>query len=110
MHFSAETGSFVPGRTLNETESIEMSAHGNPFYCDVRMCWLRDAEQEGRVHFRTIYDDNREDPECANYPDVEWREIPLDCSQPHEFREAAKVQGLFNQLLQFIHNLPYRND
>ena len=86
-----------------------MSAHGNPFQCDVRMCWLRDTEQEGLIHFRTIYDDKREEPECANYPDVEWRLISLDCSQPHEFREVAKVQGLFSKLLQLIQNLPRRN-
>ena len=87
-----------------------MSAHGNPFHCDVRMCWLRDAEQQGRVHFRTIYDDNREDPECVNYPDEEWREVPLDCSSvPDEFREAAKAQGLLEQLLQLVQRLAHRN-
>ena len=50
------------------------------FHCDVGMYWFRDAEQECWIYFCVFHDGSVDDPECTNYPDVDWQEVPLDCS------------------------------
>ena len=50
-----------------------------PFHCDVRMYWFRDAEQECWIYFCVFHDGSLDNPECTNYPDVDWQEVPLDC-------------------------------
>ena len=50
----------------------------NLFHCDSAMCWIKEAKRDGRIIWLT--EDGFGKPECQNYPDVEWDDVRLDCS------------------------------
>ena len=55
---------------------LQLALHENPLHCDSRMCWLKEAEDEGWIHFQY---DLYWVPTCVNYQDVPWKDVNLKC-------------------------------
>ena len=56
----------------------------NPLQCDRRMCWIKQAERDGRITWPTDYMGEVYKPECENYPSVDWDDVDLSCPAPGE--------------------------
>ena len=56
----------------------------NPLQCDSRMCWIKDAERDGRVKLRGRWDHT---PQCKNYPGVHWDNIKLTCDASGKYND-----------------------
>ena len=57
--------------------SLELTLNRNPLQCDVRMCWIKQAEWVGHITWDTWGGDRR--PQCKNQPGVHWDNITLNC-------------------------------
>ena len=81
--------------------TLEVTLGGNPFQCDWRMCWIKQAERDEWLTY-TIYLQHGIRPECENFPDQDWDDIDLDCDVAEEQEEASETQGLMNEILNDI--------
>ena len=59
---------------------INLHLPKNPFHCDKRMCWLKEAEKNKRVFFY-YWSYSTSSPSCENFPGVDWREVDLGCGE-----------------------------
>ena len=64
----------------------------NPLQCDTRMCWIKDAERDGRVKLRKLRGRWDHTPQCMNYKGVHWNNITLPCN----------VSGKWNNIGDFL--------
>ena len=58
--------------------NLTLTLQANPFQCDSRLCWLKEAEHQGWINFYYYY--SYVSPECANLPGISWEEIRMDCN------------------------------
>lgn len=58
-------------------ENLTLHIGANPLQCDCRMCWIKQAQEDGWMH--PSFFAYSQKPDCANYPDREWKDIDLDC-------------------------------
>lgn len=58
-------------------EKIVLVPWGNPWECDSRLCWMREAQREGWLHFLSW--GPAWSMKCANFPDLSWEEVDLGC-------------------------------
>ena len=58
--------------------SLELWLRDNPLHCDVRMCWIKQAERVGHITWYTWVGETHR-PECKNQPGVHWDNITLNC-------------------------------
>ena len=49
----------------------------NPMNCDCRMCWLKEAEEQGWVEFQYGF----QYPDCTNHHGQYWEQVQLDCDK-----------------------------
>ena len=65
---------------LIQSQDLFLSLTKNPLFCDSRMCWIKEAERDGRIKLRGSKS------QCVNYPNVHWDDIKLPCSMAVESR------------------------
>ena len=63
-----------------DAPKINLHLPRNPFHCDKRMCWLKQAEKNKRVFFY-YWGYATSSPSCENFPGVDWREVGLGCDE-----------------------------
>ena len=56
---------------------VQLWLGDNPMYCDCRMCWLKEAEEQGSIEFNYGF----RYPDCDNRPGEFWETIQLDCDK-----------------------------
>ena len=56
----------------------------NPLQCDSRMCWIKDAERDGRIKLKDKWNPK---PQCVNYPGVHWDNIKLTCDASGKYND-----------------------
>ena len=61
--------------------SLTLLLDKNPLHCDHRMCWMKEAEQDGRItlSYNTSSGTFFDKPHCVNYQGVTWDNVTLDC-------------------------------
>ena len=66
----------IPLRT-----NLALRIRRNPLHCDREMCWIKQAEREGRIYLGGILHWGRTffKPDCENYHGITWDNITLDC-------------------------------
>ena len=61
---------------MNGEGRLKLVVRGNPIHCDEKLCWLKDAEAQGKLLFYLgIYGK----VDCANYPGVGFDDTKLGC-------------------------------
>ena len=70
---------------------------GNPLHCDSRMCWLKQAERDGKLKLRGRWNHK---PQCVNYPGLHWDNITLICDESGKYNDIL-FNSLFYVLTQF---------
>ena len=70
---------------------------GNPLHYDSRMCWLKQAERDGRLKLSGRRDHK---PQCVNYPGLHWDNITLICDESGKCNDIT-FNSLFYVLTQF---------
>ena len=63
-------------KAMNGQGTLKLVVRGNPFHCDEKLCWLKDAQAQGRVQF---YLAKYGKVNCANYPGVGFDDTKLGC-------------------------------
>ena len=66
-------------RSIGHPAKLELLIHANPFYCDERLCWLKEGEKEGWLDYDSRT--QRYAPSCSNHPGVHWNDINLGCKE-----------------------------
>ena len=52
----------------------------NPLKCDSILCWIKEGERHGWITLgRRDNDKFWRKPDCENYPDTDWYNVPLSC-------------------------------
>ena len=82
-------------------ESLEITLGGNPFMCDWRMCWVKQAEQDEWLQY-TVYLQQDLRPQCENFPGESWNDINMDCDVADELEKASGTRRLINEILNDI--------
>ena len=61
--------------------NLALRIRRNPLQCDRKMCWIKQAERERRIHLNGILHWGRTffKPDCENYHGIAWDNITLDC-------------------------------
>ena len=70
----------------------------NPLHCDSSMCWLKQAERDGRLKLASRGRGHK--PQCVNYPGVHWDNITLICDESGKYNDIL-FNSLFFVLSQF---------
>ena len=78
---------------LSNSFSLILTLGKNLFHCDNEMCWIKEAERDGRITWFT--EDGYGKPECQNYPDVEWDEVILDCFDSGEVLAVIECYRMY---------------
>ena len=58
-------------------DALDMVFSINPLQCDSRLCWIKEAEQEGWLSV-SGWDEN---VTCVQPPDTMWDDVDLDCGR-----------------------------
>ena len=53
---------------------FELGINRNPLQCDRRLCWIKQAQKDEQISWHNV-----KEPDCTNYPDMDWNNITLDC-------------------------------
>ena len=65
---------------LVNSQPIRITLGNNPLQCNSTMCWMKQAEEDKWIIW------NKElswgEPDCANYPHVDWNDVTLYCPAP----------------------------
>ena len=74
-----EADAFLPDDNPDDSSSkMLLKLAQNPFQCDERLCWLKEAEERGRIWFY-YWGSSTSSPSCQNYPGVTWKDVDLGC-------------------------------
>ena len=68
---------------LSNSFPVILTLGDNPFHCDSKMCWIKQAERDQLIIWYIV--DGWGKPDCQNYPDVQWEDVKLNCSDSGEF-------------------------
>ena len=68
---------------LSNSFPIVLTLGENPFHCDSKMCWIKQAERDQLIIWYIV--DGWGEPDCQNYPNVELDDVKLNCSDSGEF-------------------------
>lgn len=60
-------------------EMVSATLYRNPWQCDARLCWLREADRDGWLRLIAWVPDYALN--CRNYPGVPWTEVDLGCEE-----------------------------
>ena len=75
--------------------SLTLLLSHNPLQCNSTLCWIKRAEREGWITLNHRETDTFwPEPDCANYLDQDWDDIPLSC--PPEGNTYAYQQNISN--------------
>ena len=83
---------------LIQSQNLFLFLDGNRLQCDSRMCWIKDAERDGRVRLQVKSRDHK--PQCVNYPGMHWDNITLACNASGKYNDI-----IFNVFLYFFYSI-----
>ena len=66
--------------TGGHPQSLYLYLGSNPMHCDISMCWIQEANQEGWIVNSWAM------PDCDNHPDKDFLEIDLECEDDRRKR------------------------
>ena len=73
--------------------NITVLLSDNPLQCDGRLCWIKEAERDGWITLNfPLPDASWSEPNCANYPDLDWDHITLSCPVKGNFHLLLYLQ------------------
>ena len=75
LRFNMFDSANYPNPIGHPTE-LALALDGNPLRCNKKMCWVKEAEEEGWIRFQYEYSWV---PTCVNYKGIPWKNINLKC-------------------------------
>ena len=81
---------------LIQSQNLFLFLDGNPLHCDSRMCWIKDAERDGRIKLKGRRNPK---PQCVNNPGVHWDNIKLTCDASGKYNDI-----ILNAFLYFFYS------
>ena len=74
-----------------QSQNLFLVLSGNPLQCNSRICWIKQAERDGRVKWKK----SCHKPECVNYSGVHWDDVTLACDTSGKYDDIIDILNTF---------------
>ena len=79
-------------------KELTISLRENLFECDKKICWVKQAEEEGWiVRYKKSPAEPEEKLSCVNYPHDDWSDITINCTGKYIFFFFSNIFSCENE-------------